>query len=315
MVDSLSRIDLNLLVAFQVLLEEKNVARATERLYISQSGMSRTLGRLRQVFDDELFIRKAQGLQPTTKAEALADPVAQALKIIQGAVTTSPFEPSHASGEIHLGIPEPLSVFVVPELARRIKSCAPQLILKSHSVVEDYCDKLEAGALDFVVYQRELRDGIDSQLLGHFDLVCLMRKGHPLASKESLSESDFFNTDHILYTLPLVHEEQLVEFVDRSLHHADNRHCFLETTQLMMAVEALLQTDALALLPPGTAELCICEGKLVERTVSDLAINERATKLYLAQHKRHLNSPLHQWLAEQVRSVVAHQFPLKPVTT
>ncbi len=63
----IARIDLNLLIALQVLLEERNVSRAAERLYITQPAMSKTLGRLREVFDDPLFIRSSHGVRPTPK--------------------------------------------------------------------------------------------------------------------------------------------------------------------------------------------------------------------------------------------------------
>ncbi len=66
----LLRIDLNLLVALQVLLEERNVTRAAERLSVSQPALSKTLQKLRETFDDELFTRTAHGLIPTPRAEA-----------------------------------------------------------------------------------------------------------------------------------------------------------------------------------------------------------------------------------------------------
>ena len=61
-VDTLSRIDLNLLVAMQVLLEERNVTRAAERMFVTQPAMSKTLLRLRTAFDDPLFTRSGRGL-------------------------------------------------------------------------------------------------------------------------------------------------------------------------------------------------------------------------------------------------------------
>lgn len=69
--NSVTRADLNLLVAFQFLMEEKSVTRAAERLYISQPAMSKTLQRLRDLFDDPLFDRASHGLVPTSRAEAL----------------------------------------------------------------------------------------------------------------------------------------------------------------------------------------------------------------------------------------------------
>ena len=136
-----------------------------------------------------------------------------------------------------------------------------------------------------------------------------MRRGHPLESKEELAEEDFFNSDHILYTVPLVYEEKLVDFVDRTLHQENNSNCLLETTQLLMAIETALQSDALLLLPPSTKDLSFCNEKLTEKSINDMPISEAAKNLYLTQHQRSLNVPLLQWVAEEITEVVNQFFP------
>ena len=67
-IETLSRVDLNLLVSLQVLLEELNVTRSAKRLHVSQPAMSKTLLRLRNVFEDQLFTRSGRGLVPTPRA-------------------------------------------------------------------------------------------------------------------------------------------------------------------------------------------------------------------------------------------------------
>ena len=67
----LGRLDLNLLVALEAMLEERSVSRAAERLFITQSAMSKTLGRLRELFNDPLFVRKGAAMMPTPRAEQL----------------------------------------------------------------------------------------------------------------------------------------------------------------------------------------------------------------------------------------------------
>src|SRR5918995_2399873 len=79
----LSRLDLNLLVAFDALLAEGSVTRAAERVGIGQSAMSHALGRLRRLLKDELFVRAPDGMRPTPRALALAGPLRVALSAIQ----------------------------------------------------------------------------------------------------------------------------------------------------------------------------------------------------------------------------------------
>ncbi|XUJ33525.1 LysR family transcriptional regulator [Bradyrhizobium japonicum] len=76
---NLASVDLNLLVAFEALMEERHVTRAGQRIGLAQPSMSSTLTRLRALFGDELFVRSASGMQPTAKALALARPISDAL--------------------------------------------------------------------------------------------------------------------------------------------------------------------------------------------------------------------------------------------
>jgi DNA-binding transcriptional LysR family regulator len=91
-------IDLNLLVAFDALMSERNVTRAAARVGVSQPAMSAALSRLRKLFGDQLFLRGAQGLLPTPRARDLAEPLSQALSQIESTVVKKPvFVPEKAT--------------------------------------------------------------------------------------------------------------------------------------------------------------------------------------------------------------------------
>jgi DNA-binding transcriptional LysR family regulator len=77
-----SGIDLNLLVVFMVLFRERNVSRAAERLHVGQSAVSGSLVRLRQRFDDPLFLRAGRGMRPTHRAEEIAHALLPAMSVI-----------------------------------------------------------------------------------------------------------------------------------------------------------------------------------------------------------------------------------------
>lgn len=78
--------DLNLLIAFDALMEERNVTRASRRLGIGQPAMSYALARLRELFGDDLFIRTATSMQPTTRALELSGPIARIISDIRESV-------------------------------------------------------------------------------------------------------------------------------------------------------------------------------------------------------------------------------------
>ncbi len=93
---NLERFDLNLLVVFDTLMRERHVGRAGEALGLTQPAVSHALTRLRQLLDDPLFVKHAKGMRPTPRAEALADTVSSALRMLRQALNKEQaFDPSN----------------------------------------------------------------------------------------------------------------------------------------------------------------------------------------------------------------------------
>ena len=309
MYDCLTKLDLNLLVAFQVLLEERNTVRAAKRLYLSQSAVSKILAKLRTTFDDDLFVRSANGLAPTPKALELEQPLHEVLGIINTITGSGSFDPATASGDIYLGIPEPLALLVVPPLIELQKELAPQLNFHSHNVIEDYRYLLHNDMLDFCLYQYEHEKGLISNKVGHAELVCLMRKNHPLADEICLSEETILSSDRIIYTIPLTNSSGLNTFISQSRNCSDQHLCLMETSQLLLAVDQLLRTDAIMLCLPGLKDIAPYKDYLIEKSVEEDSFITNQIDIYLTQHQRTTNSPLHTWISKQIETVVQRVFP------
>ena len=116
----LVRTDLNLLVALQILLEERNVTRAAERLSVSQPALSKTLQKLRAAFDDELFTRTAHGLVPTPRAEVLARDLPALLESVESVLGNDDFDPMTYVGGFKLLLPPIVSESLLPALMAMI---------------------------------------------------------------------------------------------------------------------------------------------------------------------------------------------------
>ena len=152
----LARIDLNLLVALHILLEEGSVSRAADRLSITQPAMSKTLGRLRETFDDPLFVRSKRGIQPTPRALGLAGELKSLLGQVDGLLDAGEFTPAAYRGEITLAISEYVGFTLLPPLSARLQSSAPRLRLRTITRAERQLDQLASGELDFAIQiQRE----------------------------------------------------------------------------------------------------------------------------------------------------------------
>ena len=160
----LAKIDLNLLIPLQVLLEERNVSRAAERLFITQPAMSKTLSRLRSVFDDALFTRCSHGMQPTPRALELAEKLADILPGISQLVTRQDFDPADVETEVTLALSEYIGVALLPTLAKRLQAQAPRLHLRVVTRVENQREQLALGNLDFAVHMRQQHYGPEFRL-------------------------------------------------------------------------------------------------------------------------------------------------------
>ena len=121
----LIRMDLNLLVALQILMEERNLTRAAERLSVSQPALSKTLQKLRESFDDELFSLTTHGLIPTPKAEALSAGLPSALIALDKLLEDEEFDPGTYEGAFRIAISPLFAEVLLPGLMDEVVASAP----------------------------------------------------------------------------------------------------------------------------------------------------------------------------------------------
>jgi DNA-binding transcriptional LysR family regulator len=190
----LSKIDLNLLVAFEVLASERSVSRAATRVGVTQSAMSHTLRRLRELFDDALLVRGRGGAMVlTARAESLVAPVRGGLLALERALEPPDrFTPATARREFHVAAPDLFEVLVIPTLLERIRQEAPGVDITVVTARERLlADQLESGEVDVaIVISPELDElrrrrasstpaGWSRRTLARDGYVCLMRADHP----------------------------------------------------------------------------------------------------------------------------------------
>ena len=126
----LSRIDLNLLVLFEIVIEERHVGRSAQRLNLSPSAVSHGLGRLRSLLGDPLFLRTPKGVVPTERAEELIEPIADILSRVRSVVATAePFDPSTSTRRYTIGSPDGVSSVFLPQLLEKLAHVAPHVAI------------------------------------------------------------------------------------------------------------------------------------------------------------------------------------------
>ena len=190
-ISKLAKVDLNLLVALHVLIEERSVSRAANRLHVTQPAMSKTLNRLRETFDDPLFARSKRGIQPTPRTEALAKNLIHLLSDIESLLDAGEFSPQAFRGEIVIAISEYVGFTLLPSLTARLETRAPKLKLRTITRAEQQLDLLADGRLDFAIQLS--RNSYPSEFRHHelasSPLAVFVRRDHPL-TQQPISEEN-----------------------------------------------------------------------------------------------------------------------------
>jgi DNA-binding transcriptional LysR family regulator len=291
-------IDLNLLVAFDALICERNVTRAGVRIGRTQPAMSAALARLRLLLKDELFVRSAAGLQPTPRALELAAPLGEALASIQRTLDfTQDFDPSRSTVRFTLGLSDHPAFVMLPELQKRLAQLAPGITLriKSFSAREDAVSLLDAGEVDAAVgVPGGATPRIPTMPLFEERFVCVMRKSHPLAKKR-MSLKGFLACRHLLVSP----EGDGVGHVDVRLAQLGHKRDIAITLPQMYAAPAIVaHSDLLATLMEGVVQASGLRGKLAVLPLPQLDL--APVPFVLHWHRRNDAHPAQRWLRGQV---------------
>ena len=298
-----SKVDLNLLISLQVLLEERSVSRAAERLFITQPAMSKTLTRLRVLFNDALFTRSSRGMQPTPRALELAARLSEILGDISHLLSEPGFDPRAAQGEITLALSEHVGLTLLPRLLAQLSVSAPRLKIRVITRIENPLEALASGNLDFAIQVKQAHYGKDYRVeeLGHSPLAILVRDDHPLTIGDVTWER--------LTTFPLIKlyassQEQLEvqHYAGTSLPVSDHPLATLEISHLLTALELLRLSDYFL---PAPAYLLQQDGATVGITGLPMPRETQLDIHYaLVTHKRTASSSLHNWLRQQITCTI-----------
>jgi DNA-binding transcriptional LysR family regulator len=242
-------LDLNLLKAFNALIEERNVTRAAARLALTQPAMSGMLTRLRSSFDDPLFARTQRGIVPTARAVELAGPVKQVLGEIEALLRPRAFDPLAANFTLSLAATDyALRAVVVPFLTT-LRTRAPNIRVVVRPIDEDRLrTQFERGDLDLALLTPETTPP-DLHIRRLFDelYVCAMRSGHPNAKGRTLSLDRFCALDHALVSYA---GDNFTGPTDAALAKLGRRRrVSLSVASFLILPEALRATDMVAVVP------------------------------------------------------------------
>ncbi len=295
----LTRIDLNLLLVYEALMNERHVSRAGNRLHLSQSATSSALRRLRETLNDELFVRTSDGMIPTPRALELEGPLRGALRDVRAALEGGTFDPVTAVHAFTISASDYDVALHIPRLSQRLSIEAPGVDLRilPHTNV-DAVAQLDTAFVDLALgWFPRAPSRLHKTLLLEEEFVCVMRRGHPLASSLVKLEA-FASAPHLLVTLV----GDTTGIIDDILAERGlERRVAMTIPHFAAAPYVLAHTDLIAALPKRISDRFASQYGLVAKP---LPFESYRTRHEMLWHPRVDKHPAHQWLRKALTEVI-----------
>ncbi len=197
----LRQADLNLLVVFAVLAEERNVSRAAERLLLSQPAVSRALQRLRDMFHDDLLVRGAAGYEMTPQGQRLLGELEVMLPKLDRLLSGRSFDPETESASFRIAATDSATAVIAPILCRTVLAKAEKVRIDFVPWHPTLYEELMHGSVDLVLSASsvDVPSPIQSQSLYEEQFVCAVDAKHTL--KGALTITQYIEAMHISVSL------------------------------------------------------------------------------------------------------------------
>ena len=292
----LRRADLNLLIVFQALFAERHVGHAAIRLGLTQSATSHALGRLRNLFNDPLFVRHPKGIEPTAHALALAPAVADILNRVQSLIAPPTFSPSVSSSFTIATIDLTLPTIVIP-LIDRLRRVAPAINIRIVPLVREYVaaafdrQEIDMAILNFPNPPKRLAQFpvLQDRYVG------IARRNHPLIKRKPLTAKAYAELPHLLFS-PRGDPKGIVDEPLAELGGLTRR--VVMTVPHVSAVPAIVaSTDLVAVIAERLARLYARQHKLM---VFEPPVKLPQFTISVLTSIARTSDPALQWLQQQI---------------
>jgi DNA-binding transcriptional LysR family regulator len=294
-------LDFNLLICFDVLIAERHVTHAAERLNMSQSAMSSALAKLRDVFNDALLVRSPHGMVPTTRALELIEPVRRVIREMEEVIQPSrDFAPAQSNKTFAFIGTDYAEYVLLPRLIERLEREAPGVkIIYRPPNPKHLVELMAAGEVDLCLsYLPDPPPALHARFVYHDRFVCLVRRDHP-AVREALTIGQFAELSHV-QVLP----KDLPMFgtpIDEALSAQNIVRKIAVWEPSFLVIPHLIATSSLiTTVPERLARMC---AEMLPLKILEPPLQLPALNVSLYWHDRTHLSPAHQWLRNLVHAV------------
>ncbi|HEU4735353.1 MAG TPA: LysR family transcriptional regulator [Kofleriaceae bacterium] len=297
---NISATNLNLFVAFDALVTESSVSRAARRVGVTQSAMSNSLRQLRALLGDPLFLRTAHGVVATPRARELAQPVREALRLLERSLGPRRFDPAGSTRTFVVATSDYVEFVLLPLLIGALERRAPGVRIQTvpwglHQVPED----LARGTADLMIgfydkvpaHHREL-------LLFEERYACIARKGHPVV-RGKLTVKTYAALKHVMVSQSV----GATSGIDRALAaRGYTREVSLRVSHFLNVPSLVARTDLVAALSRRVAEPF---ARMLPLQILEPPLRLRTSRIGMVWHDAQHEDPAQRWLRELVSEVCA----------
>ncbi|MHA7879998.1 MAG: LysR family transcriptional regulator [Saccharospirillum sp.] len=305
----LNRIDMNLLVYLDVLLRERNVTRAADKLGISQPAMSNGLRRLRDLFGDPLLIRTSEGMTPTERARQLEPMLRSVLHDIERAIQPrAEFDAGTSHRVFRIMVSDYAESTLVPALLRRLREDAPNVILDLMTPSDVSFLDVEQGKVDLVINRfDDIPQSFHQTIVWKDDFCCMVSADNPLIHNFSLK--NYLKARHVWVSKTGFgvgvgvnpEDVQRLGWVDEVLGQLGKKRRITVFTRHYQAAMLLAEHNDLVLTIPARAALIQANNPKLVARAPPFEIPPIQLKLVWSPLLHH--DPAHRWMRRLINEV------------
>ena len=292
------RVDLNLLYVLRELLREPNTTKVAEKLNLTQSAVSASLGRLRWAFQDDLFVRSGRAMAPTRRAEGLLEPVEEIIRLIEGLLEEVHFDPENLRRTFTVSTTDFLLQRVAGPIIGQIHPVAPNTRVVFTPIAADTRERIRSGHLDLLIAPftaGTLPEQVSTQALYKDHLVAAVWSGSE-KYKDSITEQELMDAAHLVFNPGMVTgwKSTSQAFLEEKNLRIDT---VAEFTNFSAVLYALKHADVISIMPGKLVEVV---GGDAEVKALELPYDMPEFEVGLMWNRSFDNDPEHLWFRERV---------------
>lgn len=300
--NNIRKVDLNLLMTLHALLDERHVSRAALRLHKSQPAVSHALAHLREIFDDQLLVRRSGKLVPTARAQELAQPLADALAQLGSLLSPPKFDPAQTRRTFRLAMSDYGARVLLPKLTRALREIAPGIdLIVNQASRETMLMQAVDGDIDLALgVFPDLKDEVRAKTLFTESFACIADRAN-LPESGGLDLEGWLQRPHALVAMRGGMDNE----IDRVLAAMGRqRRCAIILPHWSVASDLIAGTDLILTVAKRSLDAVADDPRL---RIFDPPIAIQPFAYQLIWHQRHDIDASHRWLREQIHQAAGGQ--------